>query len=185
VSILLVIIIIVSLGHSANNTTSSNGDQVAQSNLTNALTEAKALYQVNQAYEDAGVPYNAIGFSSQAPEFTWVVGGGPCPTSRANCVSAQVFDVSTHGDSQGVALAVDSPENRCWYAFDIETVPTSPPLEATTTFANSGTYYAYQRGIPEGGCEALNPDTDSGIKFAANTGQSYTNAVSVGVAPSS
>ncbi len=162
---------------SSSTTSANNGNRYAQSNLTNALTEVKALYQVNQAYESGGKPYNASDFSMQAPEFTWVV-GGPCPTTTANCVSVLVFDVSAGGDSQGVALAVDSPEtDSCWYGFDVETTPASPPLDASTTFANAGVFYGKQEGM--GACEALNPDTDSGITFAANTGQNYVSVVTV------
>src|ERR1700691_111388 len=49
----------------------SAGDRAAQSNLTNALTKAKALYEINQAYSTGGVAYTAGQFASQAPEFTW------------------------------------------------------------------------------------------------------------------
>ena len=45
IAILLAIAIPTFLG-----VTNTAGDRAAQSNLTNALTEAKALYQVNQAY---------------------------------------------------------------------------------------------------------------------------------------
>jgi uncharacterized membrane protein YqiK len=164
---------------SSSTTGANNGNRDAQSNLTNALTEAKALYQVNQAYENGGQPDTASDFSMQAPEFTWEVGAA-CPTTVVGCISVQVFDVAATGDSQGVALAVDSPEtNTCWYAFDVEANPASPPLNAASTFATAGVFYGKQEAIPAGGCVALNPDTDSGITFAASTGTNYVNAPSI------
>jgi hypothetical protein len=175
--------------------TNTAGDRSAQSNLTNAVTESKALYQVTAAYTGSAAPYTASNFSSQAPEFNWKMGATPgtglaCPTTTTNCVSVLVFNVSSSGDGQGLSLAVDSAKtNTCWYAFDVESTPADPPLpnaptSGTPTFANAGTYYGKATTIPTNGCIALNPDTDvtaspGGIHFLANTGQSYSNAVAV------
>ena len=103
----------------------SAGDRAAQSNLTNALTEAKALYQ-NSATYAPGSPAVALTpatFTASAPEFSWTTGG--CFTSsQANCVSEQVVDASTAGDGQGVVLAVYSPKTQsCRYAVDLESNP--------------------------------------------------------------
>jgi prepilin-type N-terminal cleavage/methylation domain-containing protein len=187
IAILLAIAIPTLLG--VNNTA---GDRAAQSNLTNAITEAKALYQVTQAYTGSAAAYTSGNFTSQAPEFNWQLGAA-CPTTTTNCVSVLVFAVSSAGDAQGLSLAVDSSKtNTCWYAFDVESAPADPPLAnsptgATPTFVNAGTYYGKSSstvGIPSGGCNALNPDTDvtaspGGIHFTLNTGQSYSNAVVV------
>src|SRR5580700_4228974 len=49
----------------------SAGDRAAQSNLTNALTEAKALYQNAATYSPANTAMTTGTFSSSAPEFSW------------------------------------------------------------------------------------------------------------------
>src|ERR1700722_19515060 len=66
IAILLAIAIPTFLG-----VTNTAGDRAAQSNLTNALTEGKALYQVNQAYTTQNGVYTFAAFQSQAPEFKW------------------------------------------------------------------------------------------------------------------
>jgi type IV pilus assembly protein PilA len=182
IAILLAIAIPTFLG-----VTNTAGDRAAQSNLTNAITEAKALYQVTQAYTGSTSYYTSGNFTSQAPEFNWTTGasagvGAPCATTTTNCVSVLVFAVSSSNDAQGLALAVDSAKtNTCWYAFDVESTPSAQPtgpLEAGA-FANAGTYYGKATTIPTGGCIALNPDSDTHIAFGQNQGQSYSNANTV------
>jgi hypothetical protein len=178
VSILLVVILVASLGFVANNVASSNrSNQFAQSNLTNALTEGKALYEVNDSYAySQGGAYNVGPFTSQAPEFSWEVGSA-CPTTLTNCISAQVFGVAAAGDSQGLALAVDSPQaNTCWYAFDVESTPGTPLI---ATFPTSGIWLGKQTPIPAGGCVALNPDSDPGIVFSTPMGLNFAKAATV------
>src|ERR1700690_4295602 len=74
IAILLAIAIPTFLG-----VTNTAGDRAAQSNLTNALTEAKALYQVSQSYTG----YSYASFAAQAPEFTWT--SGACTATGTNC----------------------------------------------------------------------------------------------------
>jgi hypothetical protein len=107
------------------------GDRAAQSNLTNALTEAKALYQVTQSYAATnGRPYGVSTFTMQAPEFTWTTGS--CSAITANCISFLVMDVSADHDAQGLALAVySSASSTCWYAIDIEATPVVIPDDAS------------------------------------------------------
>src|ERR1700722_761765 len=88
IAILLAIAIPTFLG-----VTNTAGDRAAQSNLTNALTEAKALYQVNQAYSNGGAAYTAGNFASQAPEFTWTTGA--CAATATNCVSVTPFSAAS------------------------------------------------------------------------------------------
>src|ERR1700736_1630761 len=64
IAILLAIAIPTFLG-----VTGSANDRAAQSNLTNGLTEAKALYQNQQSYAAAVLPITA--YQSSAPEFQW------------------------------------------------------------------------------------------------------------------
>ena len=104
--------------------------RAAQSNLTNALTEAKALYQVTQSYSTNGQPFGAQGFTMLAPEFTWTTGS--CGATPTNCISFHVMDVSTGRDAQGLAIAAYSSESStCWYAIDIESTPVVLPNDAS------------------------------------------------------
>ena len=97
IAILLAIAIPTFLG-----VTNTAGDRAAQSNLTNAVTESKALYQVTQAYSGSAGSYTQGNFTSQAPEFNWQVGAGGCGTTITNCVSVLVFAVSATNDAQGL-----------------------------------------------------------------------------------
>jgi hypothetical protein len=116
--------------------------RAAESNLTNALTEAKALYQLYQSYSAEGHPYSVKTFTMQAPEFTWTTDS--CSAASPNCISLQVMDVTADDDAQGLALAAFSPESStCWYAIDIETTPAvidhdPTALQSTTRSANGG-----------------------------------------------
>ncbi len=184
IAILLAIAIPTFLG-----VTNTAGDRAAQSNLTNALTEAKALYQVSQAYSNAGVAYTAGQFASQAPEFTWTTASCSASGAVANCISFAVGDVSVAGDGQGVALASWSPKtNTCWFAVDLENTPAS--LAATDTLAfigqtgdantttklpSAGVFYGKTTGSGTvcSGAKGLDPGTN------ANWGTSYTNAGTV------
>jgi type IV pilus assembly protein PilA len=167
IAILLAIAIPTFLG-----VTNSATDRAAQSNLTNALTEGKTLYQVNAIYTTA-----ASAFNSQAPEFTWQTTA--CATTATNCVSMAAFDAAATGDVQGLSLAVDSVKtNTCWYAFDLEATPSSaagtPLGTGGSSFPSAGVFYAKSATIPTGGCVALNPDSHS--VTITTGGQNYSNA---------
>jgi prepilin-type N-terminal cleavage/methylation domain-containing protein len=182
----------------------SAGDRAAQSNLTNALTEAKAIYQNGATYAPPNAGGTAIQltmatFSSSAPEFSWVqgastAGGGCSTTSNANCISAQVVDASMAGDGQGVILATYSPKTQtCWYAVDLEAPPatlneatTGTPIyvsftgttiaHAQTGAATGGVFYAKKKGSLTGvNCNAFYPTT---VPF--NWGQSYSSSGTAG-----
>jgi type IV pilus assembly protein PilA len=164
IAILLAIAIPTFLG-----VTNSATDRAAQSNLTNALTEGKTLYEVNSAYTTAGAAYTA-----QAPEFTWNYATA-CATSTTNCVSVTAFDINAAGDAQGLSLAVNSVKtNTCWYAFDLESNPPGSQFNAGTSFPTAGVFYGKHTPIPAAGCIALNPDT-AAVSITAGTGQSYGN----------
>lgn len=176
IAILLAIAIPTFLG-----VTNTAGDRSAQSNLTNALTESKALYEVNQAYTGTSGAYTQAAFQSQAPEFTWTQ-SGTCGSSSGNCVSFVVFNVSTTNDAQGLGIATFSPKtNTCWYAWDVEEPPSSSIFtggSATGTFPSAGTWYGKQSTTS---CKALNPTSDPGVKnfVAGGAGQGYSTAVTV------
>jgi type IV pilus assembly protein PilA len=147
IAILLAIAIPTFLG-----VTNTAGDRASQSNLTNALTEAKALYQVNQAYTTTTGVYTYTAFQSQAPEFKWTT-AACTSTSVGNCISFAVGDASTAGDGQGLALAAwSSKTNTCWYAVDLENTPatltgdTSAFIQTAgaknaTTLTSAGVFY--------------------------------------------
>jgi type IV pilus assembly protein PilA len=172
IAILLAIAIPTFLG-----VTNTAGDRAAQSNLTNALTEAKALYEVNESYSTSGASYTSGQFASQAPEFTWTTGN--C-TTQSNCVSFAVFSVGSTNDGQGLALAVWSAKtSTCWYAWDVETTPNTTVL-SPGSFPNAGTWYGKQTGLTSSTCHALTPSSDSAIRgFSTTNGLSYASAAAV------
>ena len=167
IAILLAIAIPTFLG-----VTNTAGDRSAQSNLTNAVTEAKALYQVSETYSPNGA-YTAGQFQSQAPEFGWT--SGAC-SSNPNCVSFLVFNATPSGDGQGLSLAVySSKTSTCWYAFDLEsnwTVTGEGSFNPT-----AGLFYGKQS--KPSSCTALNPDTDTHVSFGSGQGLTYATAASV------
>ena len=130
IAILLAIAIPTFLG-----VTSSASDRASQSNLTNALTEAKAIFQNNSSYGTNAAALTA--FQASAPEFTWQTAA--CTTNTA-CISEQVVDVSGAADGQGVAMATwSSKDSVCWYAIDLEATPAQQAAEVAPL-------YAYQTG---------------------------------------
>jgi len=169
----------------------SAGDRAAQSNLTNALTEVKALYQNSASYAPGGTPLAANGtatsFSSSAPEFSWTT--GTCTGSSAgNCVSEQVLDAISAGDGQGISLSVYSAKTQtCWYAVDLETTPaaftdTAPAISFWTAVTHvqsnavtAGVFYAKKTGAAAAGdCSGGFPSTGSITPWS--WGGSYSGA---------
>ncbi len=164
----------------------SAGDRAAQSNLTNALTEVKALYQNSASYNEAtNTPMTpANEFTLSAPEFNWTAAA--CNgNSAGNCVSVQVVDSSSVADSQGVELAVYSAKTTtCWYAVDLESTPTIPllldtgvPFDTTghvqATAATAGVFYAKKTGAAAAGdCTGGFPS--NGTVYPVRTGDRAT-----------
>jgi type IV pilus assembly protein PilA len=166
----------------------SAGDRAAQSNLTNALTEVKALYQNSASYlvSGGGVMTPANTFTLSAPEFSWQT-TACISTSNGNCVSVAVVDSSSAGDGQGVELAVYSAKTRtCWYAADLESTPTSPLTDGSGTpfsftghiqsnAATAGVFYAKKTGATAAAaCTGTFPSTGTVTPFS--WGQSYSAA---------
>ncbi|MFZ0665690.1 MAG: prepilin-type N-terminal cleavage/methylation domain-containing protein [Acidimicrobiales bacterium] len=189
IAILLAIAIPTFLG-----VTNTAGDRASQSNLTNALTEAKALYQVTQAYSSnsgGGGAYTSGAFAAQAPEFTWVAGSANCETnSSSNCISVAIADVASQNDAQGVALAAWSAKtSTCWYAIDLEATPsviTTTPADAnavqqtgsknipgtgTTGLPSAGVFYA--KAVKPATCAASTAINPTGV---ANWTTTYSTA---------
>lgn len=124
IAILLAIAIPLFLG-----VTGGARDRSAQSNLTNALQEASAVYQAQgQTYPAAAGPYSAA-----APEFTWNV--APGVSANQNTMS---FAVSA--DNQTLGLAVRSNTGTCWYLVKAEN-------------ASPGTFYGQKAG--QANCTAV------------------------------
>jgi type IV pilus assembly protein PilA len=167
IAILLAIAIPTFLG-----VTNTAGDRSAQSNLTNAVTEVKALYQVSETYSPSTGPYTSGQFQSQAPEFSWT--SGAC-SSNSNCVSFAVINAGTPGDGQGVSLAAySSKTSTCWYAFDLES---NWGISGGGSFPTGGLFYGKQ--LKQTTCTALNPDSDTHVSFSSGQGLTYATAVSV------
>jgi type IV pilus assembly protein PilA len=164
----------------------SAGDRAAQSNLTNALTEVKALYQNAATYSPGGTAMTPAGtFTSSAPEFSWTASA--CNTTPSNCVSVQVVDSSAANDGQGVELAVYSAKTTtCWYALDLESTPALPLTDASPGVGfditghvqvgatTAGVYYAKTTGTgAQAKCSGGYP---SGTGNNWNWGQGYSTA---------
>ncbi len=64
----------------------SAGDRASQSNLTNALTEVKALYQNNAAYTSGGAVMTIATLTASAPEFSWTANATCGGSTNGNCV---------------------------------------------------------------------------------------------------
>jgi type IV pilus assembly protein PilA len=174
IAILLAIAIPTFLG-----VTSSASDRAAQSNLTNALTEAKAIFQNTSSYGTNATALTA--FQSSAPEFSW--SNGAC-TINGNCMSEQVVDASAAADGQGLELATwSSKDSECWYALDLEGTPASQTAETSPLVAfwtpatvpvgatTAGVFYA-KKANSAANCSANYAATTNGFKW----GTSYANA---------
>jgi type IV pilus assembly protein PilA len=181
IAILLAIAIPTFLG-----VTNTAGDRSAQSNLTNALTEGKALYEVSDAYGDgAGNALQPASFQAQAPEFAWQT--TDCEAANnGNCVSENVFNInaSTGSDDQGLSLAVwSSKTNTCWYVLDLEASPTGGAIKGNA-IPTAGVWYL--KSNKPSACKALDLSaTITGFPSGGNAlsgtasppvGTNYSNA---------
>lgn len=172
IAILLAIAIPTFLG-----VTNTAGDRAAQSNLTNALTEAKALYEVSQSYSPSTGAYTSTQFTSQAPEFTWQ---STACSSQTNCIGFDVVNVATAGDGQGLILAAySSKTTTCWYLVDLETAPTpglTGGIESGGTNKNAmgaaGVFY----GKSKTGASNCLASTAADPTGSATWGSTYSNA---------
>jgi type IV pilus assembly protein PilA len=176
IAILLAIAIPTFLG-----VTNTAGDRAAQSNLTNALTEAKALYEVNQAYSTNGAAYTPGQFTTQAPEFNWQT--TTCSSTQNNCISYDVVSVSTANDAQGVILAAYSAKtSTCWYVLDLEAVPLPATGQivtlagGTTTDKNAMTTAGVYYGKSKTGATTCVASTAATPTTVAGWGDTYTDA---------
>jgi type IV pilus assembly protein PilA len=172
IAILLAIAIPTFLG-----VTNTAGDRAAQSNLTNGLTEAKALYEVNQSYSSSGAAYTPGQFTSQAPEFTWQTAA--CTSTQTNCISYDVVNVATGNDGQGLVLAVySSKTSTCWYAVDLEVAPATLTggIVSGGSNKNAMTTAGVSYGKSKTGATTCLASTAAAPATSAGWGSSYSNA---------
>jgi prepilin-type N-terminal cleavage/methylation domain-containing protein len=164
IAILLAIAIPTFLG-----VTGSANDRAAQSNLTNALTEASAAYQSNnQTF------VGTASMSVSAPEFTWT-GSANSAAAGSNVISMEPVDVSSNGDGQGIILAAESKNSTtCWFAVTLNATPnalltvagdtTGRPFASTTNAetgaTSAGTYYS-KYASDGANCKASQPTSAS------------------------
>ena len=163
IAILLAIAIPTFLG-----VTKGANDRAGQSNLTNALTEAEAIYQNNgQAWPAPSAAFSAANtdlYQSSAPEFLWATAA----STNQNQVSVKQFAVAAANDNQGVALAILSKTGTCWYVISMQQTPGAANASDQTV---AGTYYGVNTAPTS--CVASNAlKTDI-------TGTSYSNATTV------
>ena len=171
IAILLAIAIPTFLGVSG-----SANDRSAQSNLTNALTEIKALYQNSQSYNSGSLPVATL--NASAPEFTWTMATQCTAGNGTNCVSVYPVDIQSGADGLGVILASLSKTGTCWYTVDLEAAPTTAALFNSGS-VDSGTGFTKQflsgtsgATAQELGASAL---TQAGVYYSKST-SSTTNA---------
>jgi type IV pilus assembly protein PilA len=130
-------------------------DTAAQSNLSNALTEIKALYENGQSYNTVVTPQTTL--ASSIPDYTWYQ-ASPCTYANGNpCVSEYPVDVVSGADGAGVILATMSKTGTCWYVVDLEGSP------STASGFNGG-----------------NPDSGTGHTVQFLSGTSGANAEELG-----
>ena len=186
IAILLAIAIPTVLGVSG-----SANDRASQSNLTNALTEVKALYQNSQSYASGQLPATTL--NASAPEFTWSINAS-VPSEGTSFVSEYPVDVVTAADGAGVILASYSKTATCWFAVDLEAAPVAsfgtdanPPgskqfISGTgaaqqelngVAMTQAGVYYAK---IPNATATQCNANAPVNAAAAWNWGTSYSNA---------
>jgi type IV pilus assembly protein PilA len=119
-------------------------DRSAQSDLTNALTAAKAYYANNGSYPSAATLVTAM--QSNEPELSWTASAASAPHQISVAVSA---------DGSVLVMATESATKTCWYAEDNdESTATADGLTGATS--TQGVQYAAsaEGGAPSGGCSA-------------------------------
>jgi type IV pilus assembly protein PilA len=175
IAILLAIAIPTFLG-----VTGSANDRAAQSNLTNALTEASSFYQSNgQIY--TGVSAAMV---ASAPEFSWLASNASV-TAGTNQISVYPVDVANASDAKGVIMSAMSKSNStCWWVAQLAAVPNAAGIAGAgfdtaasgagfqSGAATAGTFYA-KKANAGSNCKANYPENASA---AFNWGTSYSSA---------
>jgi type IV pilus assembly protein PilA len=121
-------------------------DRSAQSDLTNAITAAKAYYANNGSYTAVATLVSAM--QSNEPELSW--GTGPALTSPAHEIS-----VAVSTDNNILVLATESASKTCWYAEDNDE-PSATTGGLTGATSTQGVQYAEGTAgqAPSTGCTA-------------------------------
>ena len=142
-------------------TTSSAQNRATESNLSNAVLDATALYLGGQQSFASLTPSS---LSSTDPEFDWVT--SDCKAAgKLNCISEEVVDVAAAGDKEGLILATYGPHtSTCWYAVILEATPAAIKTDTgSTAFTKkaptapadlAGTFYAKQLATGTKTCKA-------------------------------
>ncbi len=127
IAILLAIAIPTFLGVSG-----SANDRAAQSNLTNALTEVKALYQNGQSYARrtgyaAGGDADGVGPGVRLDP-------GRCVRNGHGTTASASTRSTSDGAADGAGChpgRLEQERQHCWYAVDLEAAPTPRPSAVT------------------------------------------------------
>jgi type IV pilus assembly protein PilA len=187
IAILLAIAIPTFLG-----VTGSANDRAAQSNLTNGLTEATAVYQgANQAFGTSGTIQTLM--QTSAPEFTWQASA--TNSGNQGQISVGAYDAQTNtpaSDAQVIVIASLSKTGTCWWVANLQqnvqaiAGDANAFLGSTTSgaagyqnapsgsaeIATAGTYYA-KKATGGTHCNANYAETDAA---GFNWGSSYSTA---------
>jgi type IV pilus assembly protein PilA len=126
-------------------------DRSAQSDLTNALTSAKAVYTASGTYP-TGITTLVATLKSTEPELTFT--SGAVTFGVAHDISVAVD--TTNGN--GLLLAEQSADGRCWYAEDNEmstaTFPVGLPTWAQANTIQGVSYAGSLAGSALTSCSA-------------------------------
>lgn len=152
----------------------SANDRAAQSNLTNAITSAKAQYINNQTYgATAASLANAMNSSTGEPEFNFVTGAASYSASGAPQISVYV---GPSGCTTSCTIAVmatqastgSASSHKCWVAEDNNSGSTD------TDGALQGV--SYNEFLPgNGSCSAATADATPSASWGQAWSTSYPN----------
>ena len=110
--------------------TSTANDTSTQSNLTNIITSAKAIYAQNDAYPKTLTMAKKL--KADEPEFTYLTSAGTAAlTSSAKQDTIAIATTATKTGTKFVAVAYMTKTNECWVAED------------TANGTNAGVHYGF------------------------------------------
>ncbi|MHB1503921.1 MAG: type IV pilin protein [Acidimicrobiales bacterium] len=135
--------------------TSTAHDKAAQSDLSNALTTAKAYQASNQSYAS----FDSVIGNSSEPSLSWVSSGATVPAGPSS--SSNYNSVSVAATSNSVIIAAaSSGDNGCWAVFDTSNTSGNTTSGGTFTLATAaggaGTFYGVFKYTTVTPCDATN-----------------------------
>ena len=121
-------------------------DRSAQSDLSNALTAAKAIYTATGSYGSTTASL-AASLNSSEPALSFT------DATVTNANNNHDISVSVSSDGLVLILATQSASKACWYAEDNEEQQATTAGVAGDT-STQGTQYSVSKPLTAGGCDA-------------------------------